>query len=818
MHQNTATLFNLSALSEMPERRLNFMDIKIDSVPTVYPSLEEMMSPNNIDQFINNPEIYNLGMEYGMIKIAAPQAFRHALVNNLENKETDLNFKIKIREQVLNELELGNRSNKLFEKQLEAFDKISGVQHEFNKRMKTDDTGCEISLYDLYVKIMTTYNSQDVDECGRFVKKPTVLGKRSINKIDVEDQQNTQKKRRSSRIKNISTQSTKASAEAYDNNGTANECDQSEWMVPDPKTCRFLQMPLKHGNVQPSTHAMRFWKSIGSNYAEVYLTYQKHLKGYIASLHKYEGRKPWSCKESFKSNGISILHHINEDSAKNEPLNVEAAETLVDVCRICQRSKKLYQCEYCLETYHKGCIPYVSGKKGKLCDNCFLGNFEYGFQELDKKVSIKEFKNMCEDSFEEFDEENDLLNIEKQFWSIVYGDERVKTYYGADVHNDTKNYISGFENQPSESIRSSFLNLMNLPNDKHTLLPLLTSITGISLPWCYFGSKFSVFGIHLEDHFTYSVNYQFSGHPKIWYCIKISDSDKFHEYIKQKYPDFLKRQKDILHQLTMTISPYDVDLHEKIGIKFFKACQKPYEYIITFPKCWHFGFNLGFNHNEAVNFILPNWIPYAIEADGVYRRDGRKNVFDIYKLIQKNIVVNHDNSYSEKLFEHVKKVIEKIQLGVEIIMKEKLIDEYTPTRLDLSPYSNSYLVNEVSCDNCKKICSFAMVLVFQDYELHNNKQALTLNQILQYSQKVNDKSETHDYENLNNFISNHSDNEHKALYLYCVDCYVNNHIRFRNYLTTEIVYMDDELNRSVVFVRDELYGLPVSMNTKHVVL
>ena len=802
----------------MTKSRLNFSDIKIDKVPTVYPSLEEMMPPNNIDQFINNPEIYNLGMEYGMIKIAAPQGFRQALVNNLENKETDPNFKIKIREQVLNELELSNRSNKLFDKQLEAFDKISGVEHEFNIRTKTDDNGSEISLYDLYVKIMNTYNSQDVDDCGRFVKKPTVLGKRSINKINAEDQQNTQKKRRSSRIKNISNHSTNPSVEAYDNNGKNSDCDQSEWLVPDPKTCRFLQMPLKHGKVQPSSHALKFWKSIGSNYAEVYLTYQKHLERYITALHKYEGRKPWSSKETFKSNGISILHHISEDPVKDEPPIEETTEMVEDMCKICQRGKKLYQCEYCLETYHKSCIPYLSGKKGKLCDNCFLGNFEYGFQELEKKVSIKEFKSMCKDNVDDFDEVNDLLNIEKQFWNIVYGDERVKTYYGADVHNDTKNYISGFENQPSESIRNSFLNLMNLPNDEHTLLPLLTSITGISLPWCYFGAKFSVFGVHLEDHFTYSVNYQFSGHPKIWYCIKISDSDKFHEYIKQKYPDFMRRQKDILHQLTMTISPYDIDLHERIGIKFFKACQKPYEYIITFPKCWHFGFNLGFNHNEAVNFILPNWIPYAIEADNVYRRDGRKNVFDIYKLIQKNIVVNNNISYSEKLFEHVKRVIENIQLSVEILITEKLIDKYTPTKLDLSPYSNSYLVNEVSCDSCKKICSFAMVLVFKDYQLHDNKKTLNLNQILQYSQKVNDKSQDHDYENLDNFISNHSDNEHKALYLYCVGCYVKNHSRFKNYLTTEIVYMDDELNRSDVFVKDELYGLPVSLEPKHEVL
>lgn len=802
----------------MTTPRLDFDGISIDKVPTVYPTLAEMMAPNDINSFINKPSVYDLGMKYGMIKIVAPKEFQDSIVNNLGDKETDPNFKIKIREQVLNELELSNRADKLFDKQLEAFDKISGIEHKVAGKVKVDEHGNEMSLYELYVKIMSTFNNEDVDTTGRYVTKSVKSGKRALAETTIDENQNNQKKRRSSRIKNtvnynFNDVQEKEGNATSENKKLEQDATEQDWKVPDPKTCKFLQIPLKKGKVQPFTHSVKFWKSLGSNYAQIFFFYQQYLEKYLTALYKYEGTKPWSNQDSFKSNGISILHHITEEPVKyEENENEDVEEDTVDTCRICQKNKKLYQCEYCLEAYHKTCIPFISGKNGKLCDNCFIGNFEYGFQELEKRVTIKEFKEMSTaNDIKNFNEERDLLNIEKEFWNIVYGKERIKSHYGADVHNDTENYISGFENQPSDNINNNFLNLMNLPNDQHTLLPLLNSITGISLPWCYFGSKFSVFGIHLEDHFTYSVNYQFAGNPKIWYCIQISDSDKFHQYITQKYPDFVKRQKDILHQLTVTISPYDKEMHERIGIKFYKACQKPFEYIITFPKCWHFGFNLGLNHNEAVNFILPNWIPYAIEADRVYRRDGRKNVFDVYKLIQKNMVINKDYSYKEELFKHVKKVVENINLAVEILMKEKITYEYKPRMLDVTEYKDSYMLNEITCDKCKKICSFATVLVYNDYELFYNKAFLNLKQILVFSKKINGAADGQDYENLDNYISNHSDSEHKGLYVYCVDCYNHHHQTYKNYLTTEIVCLEDDMNKNEIFKVDEQYGFPIDM-------
>ncbi|XBW35248.1 hypothetical protein QEN19_000812 [Hanseniaspora menglaensis] len=752
-------------------------------------------------------------MKYGMIKISTSTDFQSLLSNNLADKEKDLKFKIKVREQNLNELEISNRANKFFDHQLKAFDTINMERERKISSSITTSQGEFFSAYDIYVEIIKIYNSGDMDSNGRYTSSHSngSFKRTSRPLLDLTSEKiSTNKRRKSLRNqvrKNYSSDKT-LNQELFEHEGLSNDED---WKLPDPKQAKFLQIPEKT-NTTSSKDSIRFWKSLTKDYMSLYKYYETYLKDYLIAIYKYEGDKPWLNKNEFKSNGISIIHHFDtEPNFEIKEENDNIIET-VDKCKKCNKTKKLYQCSYCQEFYHKTCIPLLIGKFGRLCDNCFLGNFEYGFQELEENITIHEFKEkFSNDTSKTISTKKDVLQLEKQFWNTVYGDKLFKCFYGADIHNDTKGYISGFENQKNKNLRDSFLNLMNLPNDKNTLLPLINDISGISLPWCYFGSKFSVFGIHQEDHFAYSINYQFAGDYKIWYCIKIEDSDKFHQYISRKYPDFIRRQKDILHQLTTTISPYDKDIHKSMGITFYKAVQHPGEYIITFPKCWHFGFNSGINHNEAVNFILPNWIPFAIEADKVYKRDKRKNVFDIYKLIEKNIILNNDTAYSEAFFNHTKLLSKELNRVEEIIKREIMSVNYKSDMIDLTTFNKSFMTNELSCDCCKKICSFSMVLVFTDLELYHQRKNLSLKDILINSNKLNGKDSNNDVENLNNFIESNVDQTfvEKKIRVFCTTCYIEEYKNISNNLQTQSYYLKDVFSLNKMFKRDPKYFFPI---------
>lgn len=44
------------------------------------------------------------------------------------------------------------------------------------------------------------------------------------------------------------------------------------------------------------------------------------------------------------------------------------------------------------------------------------------------------------------------------------------------------------------------------------------------------------------------------------------------------------------------------------------AVQRPGQMILTFPKGFHGGYNVGLNVNCAINFACKEWIPYGLRA------------------------------------------------------------------------------------------------------------------------------------------------------------------------------------------------------------
>lgn len=97
--------------------------------------------------------------------------------------------------------------------------------------------------------------------------------------------------------------------------------------------------------------------------------------------------------------------------------------------------------------------------------------------------------------------------------------------------------------------------------------------------------------------------------------------------MKEAAPELFEQQPDLLFQLVTLMSPGRLKRH---GCRVYCADQRPNEFVITFPRAYHSGFNHGFNFNEAVNFALPDWIPNGLRCVNRYRE------------IKKNPVFSHD--------------------------------------------------------------------------------------------------------------------------------------------------------------------------------
>ena len=69
------------------------------------------------------------------------------------------------------------------------------------------------------------------------------------------------------------------------------------------------------------------------------------------------------------------------------------------------------------------------------------------------------------------------------------------------------------------------------------------------------------------------------------------------------------------------------------NIPVYRTDQRAGEFIITFPRAYHAGFNQGFNFAEAVNFALPGWVKVGRECIEHYAKVGRGCVFSHDELV-----------------------------------------------------------------------------------------------------------------------------------------------------------------------------------------
>ncbi|GAB1303219.1 Lysine-specific demethylase 5C [Apodemus speciosus] len=310
------------------------------------------------------------------------------------------------------------------------------------------------------------------------------------------------------------------------------------------------------------------------------------------------------------------------------------------VCRMCSRGDeddKLLLCDGCDDNYHIFCLlpPLPEIPKGVWrCPKCVMAECKrppeaFGFEQATREYTLQSFGEMA-DSFKA-----DYFNmpvhmvptelVEKEFWRLVNSiEEDVTVEYGADIHS--KEFGSGFPVSDSkrhltpeeEEYARSGWNLNVMPVlEQSVLCHINADISGMKVPWLYVGMVFSAFCW---------------GEPKTWYGVPSLAAEHLEEVMKKLTPELFDSQPDLLHQLVTLMNPNTLMSH---GVPVVRTNQCAGEFVITFPRAYHSGFNQGYNFAEAVNFCTADWLPAGRQCIEHYRRLRRYCVFSHEELICK---------------------------------------------------------------------------------------------------------------------------------------------------------------------------------------
>lgn len=139
-------------------------------------------------------------------------------------------------------------------------------------------------------------------------------------------------------------------------------------------------------------------------------------------------------------------------------------------------------------------------------------------------------------------------------------------------------------------------------------------IKGVTTVYLYFGMYKTTFPWHAEDMDLYSINFLHFGAPKYWFAISSEHADRFERYMHQVF-SAQEGQKELckafLRHKTFIVTP---ELLRAAKIPYATMIQRPNEFIITFPRGYHMGFNTGYNLAESTNFATQRWVDYGKDA------------------------------------------------------------------------------------------------------------------------------------------------------------------------------------------------------------
>uniref|UniRef100_A0A7N0VHE2 Uncharacterized protein n=2 Tax=Kalanchoe fedtschenkoi TaxID=63787 RepID=A0A7N0VHE2_KALFE len=407
----------------------------------------------------------------------------------------------------------------------------------------------------------------------------------------------------------------------------------------------------------------------------------KSCDGPISSIGRGSGEdKGNGPTPEFQSSKLRRKNHKEKSGKLHKVKKKDDHDQLCQQCRSGLHGEVMLLCDRCDKGWHLYCLspPLKRVPQGNwYCFECLNSDKDsFGFVP-GKQYSLEAFKRAADRAKKKWfgSVSPTHAQIEKKFWEIVQGSwGEVEVMYGSDL--DTSVYGSGFPRIEDEKLESvdpgiwdkycgSSWNLNNLPKLKGSMLRAVQhGIEGVMVPWLYIGMMFSSFCWHFEDHCFYSMNYMHWGEPKCWYSVPGSEANAFEKVMRDCLPDLFDVQPDLLFQLVTMLNPSV--LQEK-GVPVYSILQDPGNFVITFPRSYHGGFNFGLNCAEAVNFAPADWLPhggFGAQLYQLYRKASVLSHEELLCVVAKN---GCDSKVSQYLNKELARIYEK-----EKIWRERL--------------------------------------------------------------------------------------------------------------------------------------------------
>ncbi|KAH7886650.1 JmjC domain, hydroxylase-domain-containing protein [Phlebopus sp. FC_14] len=155
-------------------------------------------------------------------------------------------------------------------------------------------------------------------------------------------------------------------------------------------------------------------------------------------------------------------------------------------------------------------------------------------------------------------------------------------------------------------------NVAHLPSLLSRILPASSKgLPGVNTPYLYFGMWRATFAWHVEDMDLFSINYIHFGAPKFWYAVPQGRAAALESTMKGYFPKDTSQCPQFLRHKSFLASP---TLLAQSSCRPNLLVQREREFVITYPRGYHAGFNLGFNCAESVNFALDSWLELGRKA------------------------------------------------------------------------------------------------------------------------------------------------------------------------------------------------------------